>query len=147
MTWIKIILILSFLAVLVGAFRNRQRVELRAGSRLGGLALCLIAMVSIVDPDIPQRTAEKLGVTRGTDLILYMLVVIFVLTSLGLYFRSRESDRRLLELARAVAINFAVQSDGPPGAHTPKAGSRQEAGDSADPTVGSVREKPDHPGG
>ena len=29
--------------------------------------------------------------------MLYALVVMFTLTSLGFYFRSRESDRRLLE--------------------------------------------------
>jgi hypothetical protein len=115
MPWIKIVLIASSLAVLVGVFRHRQRVELRAGSRLLALLLGALAVASIADPDIPQRVASVVGVTRGTDLILYVLVVVFVLTSLGLYFRVRESDRRLQDLARVIAINQAVLDGGAPG--------------------------------
>lgn len=121
MQWIKIVLIFSFLGVLVTVFRHRRRVELRAGSRIAALVLSAIAVVSIADPDIPQAVAEDLGVGRGTDLILYLLVVVFVLTSLGLYFRLREADRRLFDLARAVAINQAVQAEGPPGTSTVRA--------------------------
>ena len=115
MPWIKIVLIASSLAVLVAVFRHRQRVELRAGSRLLALVLGALAVASIADPDIPQRAASAVGVTRGTDLILYVLVVVFVLTSLGLYFRVRESDRRLQDLARTIAINQAVLDGGAPG--------------------------------
>lgn len=118
---IKIVLILSFVIVLIGVFRHRQRVELRAGSRIVALILFGLAVASVVDPDLTQQAARALGVSRGTDLILYLLVVVFILTSLGLYFRFREADRKLLELARVVAINQAVQQGGLPGS-VPSAG-------------------------
>jgi small membrane protein len=112
---IKIVLILCFIGVIIGVFRHRRRVELRAGSRILALLLFLLAVVSVADPNLTVVAANAMGVARGTDLILYALVVIFVLTSLGLYFRSREVEQRLLDLARAVAIGQAIQLQGVPG--------------------------------
>ena len=111
---IKIVLIVCFLLVIVGFFRNRRRVELRAGTRILALALFALAVASVMDPDITMIAARALGVGRGTDLILYALVVVFTLTTLGLYFRLREADQRVLDLARMIAITEAVQADGLP---------------------------------
>ena len=52
--------------------------------------------------------------TRGTDLLLYILVVVYVLTTSGLYFRVREGDQRLRRLAREMALERA-ERDAPPG--------------------------------
>lgn len=112
MQWVKVPLIVFALLALVALFRNRNRVELRAGSRILAIGLAAAAVASISDPDIPQSVAEFLGVSRGTDLLLYVLVVVFTLTSLGLYFRIRESDQRVRKLARALAIERALREDG-----------------------------------
>ncbi|GAA2153158.1 hypothetical protein FHX52_1793 [Humibacillus xanthopallidus] len=114
MQYIKIPLVVAAVLILVIVFRNRQRVELRAGSRVLVLALAAIAIVSIIDPDIPQAIANLLGVTRGTDLLLYLLIVVFVLTTLGLYFRLRDTDQHLRRLVRSLAIEDAIHKDGPP---------------------------------
>lgn len=115
MQWIKIPLVIAAVLILVMVFRNRHRVELRAGSRLLVLALAVIAVTSIIDPDIPQGMANFLGVARGTDLLLYGLIVVFVLTSLGLYFRLSETDQHLRRLVRSLAIEEALRRDGEPG--------------------------------
>ncbi|HEY3534408.1 MAG TPA: DUF2304 domain-containing protein [Pedococcus sp.] len=112
MQWVKVPLILFAVLALVALFRNRQRVELRAGSRILAIVLAAAAIASIADPGIMQRAAELLGVGRGTDLLLYILVVVFTLTSLGLYFRIRESDQRVRKLARALAIERALREEG-----------------------------------
>ena len=49
-----------------------------------------------------------LGVGRGTDLLLYMLVVVFAFFSLNTYLRFKDTERRLTKLARAMAIRDAV---------------------------------------
>lgn len=116
---IKLILIGLVLLVILWAFRNRRRVGLRAGARLLALLLALFAIASIVDTTIPQAVADTVGVTRGTDLILYAFVIVFVVTTAGLYFRSRELERRLTEMVRVSAIRDAVLSAG-----LPEAGSR-----------------------
>lgn len=112
---IKPALILCFIVLLVFVFRQRGRAGLRAGSRLLALVLGLAAIVFVIDPDIPQRLAELLGVVRGTDLILYILVVVFAVTSMSLYFGQRAAQVQIQQLARRVALSDAVTADGPPG--------------------------------
>ncbi|MGN6753748.1 MAG: DUF2304 domain-containing protein [Intrasporangium sp.] len=114
MQWIKLPLVIAAVLILLMVFRYRQRVELRAGSRILALALGVVAVVSIINPAIPQALANALGVSRGTDLMLYALIVVFALTTLGLYFRVRETDHHLRQLVRSIAIDEAIRKDGPP---------------------------------
>jgi small membrane protein len=115
MQWIKVPLVIAAVVILVMVFRHRKRVELRAGSRVLVLVLAAVAVTSIIDPDIPQSMANVLGVARGTDLLLYVLIVVFVLTTLGLYFRLRDTDQQLRRLVRSLAIEKALRNGGPPG--------------------------------
>jgi small membrane protein len=110
---IKIVLIMAIIGMF-WAFRNRSRVGLRAGARLAVLLLAVLAAVSIIQPSVAQRAADELGVTRGTDLLLYLLVMVFAASSLGFYFRFRELERRLADLTRAQAIREAVSVQGMP---------------------------------
>jgi hypothetical protein len=125
MTLIKVVLILSFLGLLVWAFRNRTRVGLRAGFRVLAVLLAAAAVASVIYPNVTQRAADVLGVTRGTDLVLYILIVAFMLTSIGTYFRFREQERRLIEVVRAVAIRDSILVHGVPGA-SDRVGERRE---------------------
>jgi hypothetical protein len=111
MQWVKIPLVVAAVGVLVLLFRHRGRVELRAGARVLALALFAVAVVSIIVPDVPQTAAEAVGVARGTDLLLYLFVVVYVLTTLGLYFRVREGDQRLRRLAREMALDRAAREE------------------------------------
>ena len=110
---IKIVLILA-IAVMFWAFRNRSRVGLRAGARVAIILLAVLAAVSIIQPSVAQWAADALGVTRGTDLLLYLLVMVFAASSMGFYFRFRELERRLADLTRAQAIREAVSVQGMP---------------------------------
>jgi hypothetical protein len=133
MPWIKVLLIASALLVLVLLFRHRDRVLLRAGTRLAALALFLLAVVSIVFPDIPQDVAQRVGVVRGTDLLLYLLVVVFTLSTLGLFFRLREMDHHVHQLARALAIQEALRREEKASADPGnEAGDRSEVAERAD---------------
>jgi hypothetical protein len=115
MTWIKALLIISFLCLLGWGFRHRAHVGLRAGIRIAAIALTGAAIAAVVNPDLLTRAANEVGVTRGTDLVLYIFIVIFAATSIGTYFRFREQDRRLVEVVRASAIREAILSQGMPG--------------------------------
>ena len=116
---IKLLLIVGFLVVLTWAFRNRRRAGLRAGSRLAAVALTAIAVASILDPNLPQAAANHVGVTRGTDLLLYGMIMIYIMTSVSGYFRFRDLERRLVEIVRDGAIRDAIVSQGMPGANRP----------------------------
>lgn len=116
MTWIKIILVLSFVGLLGWGFRNRSRVGLRAGMRIIALLLTGLAIVSVIEPSITTTVANRVGVGRGTDLVLYVFIVIFVATTIGTYFRFRAQERRLVDIVRAMAIRDAIMTGGLPGA-------------------------------
>jgi hypothetical protein len=88
---------------------------MRAGARVVALLLAGFAIASVMEPNITTRVANAVGVGRGTDLLLYVLVVAFAFTSAGLYFRSRDLESRLDALTRSLAIRDAVLEDGPPG--------------------------------
>ena len=118
MTWIKIILVLSFVALLGWGFRNRTRVGLRAGMRIIALVLTGLAIVSVIEPSITTKVANRVGVARGTDLVLYIFIVIFVATTIGTYFRFRAQERRLVDIVRAMAIRDAIMTEGLPGANS-----------------------------
>lgn len=120
MTLIKALLILSFLGLLGWGFRHRAHVGLRAGMRLAAIALTGAAIASVINPNLTTSAANLVGVTRGTDLVLYLFIVIFIATSIGTYFRFREQDRRLVEVVRASAIREAVLAQGMPGRTTPE---------------------------
>jgi hypothetical protein len=106
--------ILSFLSVAVWAFETGSS-RASAGARLLALVLSAAAIVSVLQPSITQEVANVLGVTRGTDLILYGFIVVLVLTSVGTYFRFREHEQRIAKLVRANAIRDAILSQGMPG--------------------------------
>lgn len=134
---IKPVLILCFVVLLLVVFRHRGRAGLRAGARLVALGLGLAAVVFVVEPGILQYLAGLLGVTRGTDLLLYALVIVFTLTTMGLYFAQRGAQSELQQLARRVALSDAVLQSGPPG--------RPQVGPAPDPLELVIDPPPDLP--
>ena len=72
---IKIVLVLAVLLIVVLAFRNRRSVESApAPASLSSHSLPSRSHPSSI-PTFPQVVANHLGVARGTDLILYLLVL------------------------------------------------------------------------
>jgi len=61
----------------------------------------------VLRPDDVTRVAKFVGVGRGTDLLLYALIVAFVFSTLAMYMRLREDEQRVTQLARAVALRDA----------------------------------------
>ena len=55
------------------------------------------------------------GVDRGTDLMLYLLVIAFFFTTISTWTRFREQELRYARLARAVALQNAEAPDTAPG--------------------------------
>ena len=101
---IQILLILGTLAVSWRLLMSYGQKAL-ALRRLGLLALAAFAIWSILDPGIWSRLAGLVGVGRGTDLILYGLVVAFFGYMVTTYKRFREMETRYTRLARRIALD------------------------------------------
>ena len=107
-TGIKAILVIAIVLLALWALRHRENVGLRAGGRLLLLCVGALAVLSVAFPSITQGAADAVGVARGTDLVLYALIVTFVFTTASLYFRQRDLENRQAALVRALAIHQAV---------------------------------------
>jgi hypothetical protein len=101
------IAVVGFFA-LRGSTRPIHRVVWR-GFVVGGL---LAAALSVLFPGGLSWLAHKLGVGRGADLVLYILVITFMLVSVILFRRVADLERRYVVLARQLAIRQAQDPDG-----------------------------------
>jgi len=102
------VLLLALMVVAVLLFVRRwYGVKMQAGKRLAFFAFIAVNAWAIVRPDDVTWVANRLGVGRGADLVLYLLVGGFVLAMLNTYLRFREMDRRFTELTRTLAIREA----------------------------------------
>ena len=71
------------------------------------MVLIVAALWAILRPDDVTVVANWLGVDRGTDLMLYVLIIAFFFTTVSTWTRFREQELRYARLARAVAIQNA----------------------------------------
>ena len=105
---IQILLILAALALAMYFLANRKKANAKAGVKLGFGLLGVAALWAIFRPDDVTLLANWLGVDRGTDLMLYVLIIAFFFTTMSTWFRFREQELRYARLARAVALSNAV---------------------------------------
>lgn len=108
---IKVILIASVIGIAVYLLRGNVSGRSLAIRRLFGLALAASWIVAVLSPDLVTWLAQRVGVGRGTDLLLYALVVCFALVSAAQHQRIQALDQRLTTLTRATAIQSASQAD------------------------------------
>ena len=110
---IQVVLIAVVVAVVARLFRSNGA-RAQAIRRLGLLMFASFAVVSILIPDVWNRIARIVGVGRGTDMVLYALVVAFLSFTVTTYLRFRELETRYTRLARRLALDEA-ERDFPPG--------------------------------
>lgn len=116
-TIIQVLLLAAMVALVWYFVANRRKARAKAGVKLGFLMFLAACVWAIVRPDDLTVVANWVGVSRGTDLLLYMLVLAFVFTTVSSYIRFREQELRYARLARAVALQTAVAPGDPmPGA-------------------------------
>ena len=74
---IQVVLIVVVIAVAAQLFRSRGE-RSQALRRIGLVVFAAIAVISILFPNVWNRVATLVGVGRGTDVVLYALVVAFL---------------------------------------------------------------------
>jgi hypothetical protein len=108
---IQIILLAAIVVFLLTFIRSRHGVRMNAGKRLAFVLFLLINAYAVVRPNDVTALAQLVGVGRGTDLLLYALVVAFTFVVINFYLRSRELDEKTTRLARAVALREAESAN------------------------------------
>ena len=104
--WIQLVLIvgivLAALRILAGTGQRTQAVR-----RLGLLAFAALAALSVLFPTLWTKVAHKVGIGRGADLLLYLLVIAFFSFVATMFRRQREAEYRYTQLARRIALSEA----------------------------------------
>jgi len=99
----------------------------QAVRRLGLMLFAAFAVWSILVPGVWNQIARIVGVGRGTDMVLYALVVAFLSFTLTTYLRFRDLETRYTTLARRLALDEAeppqAMQDVPDQQEQPYAGS------------------------
>jgi len=111
---IQLVLIAVVVLIAVRLLRDRGA-RTQAVRRLGLLLFAAFAVWSILFPSVWNQIAKVVGVGRGTDMVLYALVVAFLSFTLTTYVRFREFEARYTKLARRLALD---EADPPQPAHT-----------------------------
>ena len=106
---IQLVLIGVVILTAVRLLRGRGA-RTQAVRRLGLMLFAALAVWSILFPSVWNRIAKVVGVGRGTDMVLYALVVAFLSFTLTTYLRFRDFEARYTKLARRLALD----ESGPP---------------------------------
>lgn len=87
----------------------------RVGRLSGTVFLVVLAAgaVAAVDPDLTTAVARRLGIRRGADLLLYLLVLAVLQGFLVVYLKLRHLRREMTQLVRRIAIREAERAAAP----------------------------------
>ena len=105
--WIKILLIAVFVvfaAMLIFPGRGARRLAIR---RVALVLVFLGVILAIIFPQAVNAVANAVGVGRGTDLLLYLMVVVIIGNIISGTRRHRQTEREVTQLARSIAIERA----------------------------------------
>ena len=108
---IQALLLLAIVALAWYFFANRRKANAKAWVKIGFALMMVAAVWAIARPDDVTVVANWLGVARGTDLMLYVLVVAFFFVTVSTWTRFREQELRYSRLARTLALQNAVRPD------------------------------------
>lgn len=107
---IQIVLIFAIVVVLMRFLSSRNSLQTQAWKKIILMLFALTAIVMVLSPELVNRVANLLGVGRGADLLLYALTVAFIFVQLNNYIKEKEDKKRLVILARKIAISEALNS-------------------------------------
>ncbi|GAB2752782.1 DUF2304 domain-containing protein [Nocardioides salsibiostraticola] len=108
---IKLLLIAAVLIFGLAVFRGGRQASYRLLWRIYGILVAAAALLSILFPNSVTRLANSVGVQRGADLLLYLLVVTFMFVSVALFRRLSELEQRSVKLARLLALHEVAIAD------------------------------------
>ena len=108
---IKVLLLLAGAALVMFFVTNRRKARAKAGVKIGFVLFVVFMVYAVLRPDDLTWIANRLGVQRGTDLVLYALVMGFAFVTVSTWVRFREQELRYSRLARTIALANAVRPE------------------------------------
>jgi small membrane protein len=122
---IKWLLVPSLAAAVVLSLRARASLRGQARRKILAVLTVIFGVTAVLFPSVMQALADAVGVTRGTDLLLYGLALVIIYLAGSSSVRFREHEARLVLIARQVALADAemrLRATGASGARAEPAG-------------------------
>ena len=101
---IKLLLLAAFAALAVVAARTAPSPGVLAVRRIFIVGALATSALAVLFPDTVTEAAQLVGVGRGTDLVLYVFIVVAIVGWLGTYRRLVDLEGRLAQLVRSQAL-------------------------------------------
>jgi small membrane protein len=101
---IKWLLVPAIVAAVYFSLRARASLRGQARRKIVAVLTVVAGAISVIYPSTLQALAEFVGVTRGTDLLLYVLALVIIYLVGSTSVRFREQEARLVLLAREQAL-------------------------------------------
>lgn len=102
---VQIVLVIAVTFVSLVLMRGGANARHLAIRRILLMIFTVLAVVSIFVPNLLTAVANFFGVGRGTDLVLYALIVSFLVFMSTTYQRFRELQLSLTKLSRRIALD------------------------------------------
>ena len=106
---VQFILVASFAAVFFFALHSPTAHSVSATKKLAFMAFLIVVLVAVFSPRLVTAVANLLGVGRGTDLVLYLLAVMFCYYVVNDYLRGQDARNQVHKLARRIAVLEALE--------------------------------------
>ncbi|AWZ04734.1 MULTISPECIES: DUF2304 domain-containing protein [unclassified Streptomyces] len=103
--WIQLVLILGSASMALMFIRNWDQAKTRAWKRIAFSVFVLVNVYAVLRPTDVTWLAHQLGVGRGTDLVLYVMVLAMGFLTLNTFLRFRSLEKKITDLARTVALS------------------------------------------
>ncbi|MGW0748269.1 DUF2304 family protein [Streptomyces sp. NPDC002587] len=107
--WIQLLLILGSVSMALMFIRTWGQAKNRAWKRIAFSVFVVVNVYAVLRPTDVTWVAQQLGVGRGTDLVLYVMVLAMGFLTLNTFLRFRSLEKKITDLARTVAINEGVR--------------------------------------
>ncbi len=101
---IQVVLIVGVVLLLILFLRRQSRHQLSAWSKILVILFVCIAIFVVLFPDSSNTVAHFVGVSRGADLLLYMLTLLVIFQMLNNYTTHKREQQRVVGLARKIAL-------------------------------------------
>lgn len=104
---IQLILLFGAGMMLFLFVRRWDAAHTRAWKRIAFFVFVVANVYAVLRPGDVTWVAHRVGVGRGTDLVLYLLVVAVSFFALNTYMRFRSLEKQVTDLARTIALREA----------------------------------------
>ena len=93
---------LALLLLLIGFALKKGRIG--RGTAFIWTIVCIAATLATLAPNVTTSIANTVGIHRGTDLLLYVMVLVMGFGFFSMYLRLRQVRREFTVLIRKIAI-------------------------------------------